>query len=173
MKPVQSKLRPAKFPSPRRGAAPARPGQKGVQGLVRFFVDTATGASSLADLPLASQVEALEAGLPQAELVDLQDSLAVTNDRLVQLVGLSKATFHRYKITGANLDPLVSDRVARFALLLARAIKVFGSHQDAKTWLMSPQFGLGSQIPLDYAKTEVGAREVENLLGRIEYGVYA
>lgn len=140
---------------------------------MRFLVDTATGSSSIPDLSLASQVEALAAGLPQSELIDLQDSLAITNDQLVQLVGLSKATFHRYKITGVNLDPLVSDRVARFALLLSRAIKVFGSHEDAKTWLMSPQFGLGGELPLDYAKTEVGAREVENLLGRIEYGVYA
>jgi uncharacterized protein (DUF2384 family) len=28
-------------------------------------------------------------------------------------------------------------------------------------------------VPLDYAETEIGAREVENLLGRIEYGVYS
>jgi uncharacterized protein (DUF2384 family) len=28
-------------------------------------------------------------------------------------------------------------------------------------------------VPLDFAKTEIGAREVENLLGRIEYGVYS
>ena len=33
--------------------------------------------------------------------------------------------------------------------------------------------GLGGAIPLEYAETEVGAREVENLLGRIEYGVYS
>jgi len=28
-------------------------------------------------------------------------------------------------------------------------------------------------VPLDYARTEAGAREVENLLGRIKYGVYS
>jgi uncharacterized protein (DUF2384 family) len=28
-------------------------------------------------------------------------------------------------------------------------------------------------VPLDYAETEIGAREVEDLLGRIEYGVYS
>jgi len=26
---------------------------------------------------------------------------------------------------------------------------------------------------LDYAETEIGAREVDNLLGRIDYGVYS
>jgi len=33
--------------------------------------------------------------------------------------------------------------------------------------------GLGGETPLEYAETEVGAREVEDLLGRIEYGVYS
>ena len=37
----------------------------------------------------------------------------------------------------------------------------------------SPQVGLGGAVPLDYAETELGAREVEDLLSRIEYGVYS
>jgi len=32
---------------------------------------------------------------------------------------------------------------------------------------------LGGAIPLEYARTEVGARELEKLLGRIDYGVYS
>jgi putative toxin-antitoxin system antitoxin component (TIGR02293 family) len=63
--------------------------------------------------------------------------------------------------------------VLRFARLLGKAIKVFGSEDDARQWLGSPQVGLGGSAPLDYATTEIGAREVENLLGRIEYGVYS
>jgi uncharacterized protein (DUF2384 family) len=39
--------------------------------------------------------------------------------------------------------------------------------------LRSPQIGLGGAVPLAYAETELGAREVEDLLGRIEYGVYS
>lgn len=125
------------------------------------------------DMPISLQIEALTAGLPETELAALQTSLALPAERLVSLLGLSKATLHRHKTTGTNLNPLVSDRVVRFALLLSKAIKVFGNKIDANRWLNSPQFGLGGEIPLDYAKTEVGAREVENLLGRIDYGVYA
>ena len=66
----------------------------------------------------------------------------------------------------------MSDRVVRFAKLMGKAVKVFGNLDDARQWLSSPQFGLGGAVPLDYAKSELGAREVENLLGRIEYGVY-
>ena len=36
-----------------------------------------------------------------------------------------------------------------------------------------PQVGLGGAVPLDYASTETGAREVHNLLGGIDYGIYS
>jgi uncharacterized protein (DUF2384 family) len=39
--------------------------------------------------------------------------------------------------------------------------------------LTHPQPGLGNVAPIEFAKTELGAREVENLLGRIEYSVYS
>ena len=142
------------------------------QGIVQFYLDTAMGRGPTHDVPVSLQVEATEAGLPESELTVLQHSLDVSSERLLPLVGLSKATFHRRKTTGANLTPLVSDRVVRFALLLSKAIKVLGSKDDANKWLNSPQLGLAGAVPLDYAKSEVGAREVENLLGRIEYGVY-
>jgi putative toxin-antitoxin system antitoxin component (TIGR02293 family) len=118
-------------------------------------------------------IKVLENGLPVTELTDLQASLDVPAERLAPMLGISKATFHRRKGAGTKLKPSVSDRVVRFARLLGEAIKVFGDMEDVKQWLNSPQFGLGGAVPLDYAKTELGAREVENLLGRIKYGVYS
>jgi len=49
---------------------------------------------------------------------------------------------------------------------------VFGDAEKARAWLKHPQVGLGGAVPLDYASTETGAREVEDLLGRIKYSVY-
>lgn len=145
---------------------------KGAHGLVLFHVDTALGRPPAHDIPVSLQVKAMEGGLRESELTDLQTSLDLPSERVLSLVGLSKATFHRRKTAGTNLNPLVSDRVVRFALLLSKAITVFGSQDEANQWLKSPQFGLGGAVPLDFAKSEVGAREVENLLGRIEHGVY-
>ena len=117
-------------------------------------------------------IAALRVGLPVQELMDLQASLKVPMEKLVPRLGISKATLHRRKATG-RLDPDESDRVVRFARLMGKAVEVLESDDDARQWLSSPQFGLGGAIPLDYADTEVGAREVEDLLGRIEYGVYS
>ncbi len=61
----------------------------------------------------------------------------------------------------------------RNPIALSKAIEVLESAENARQWLASPQVGLGGAVPLEYAETELGAREVEDLLGRIEYGVYS
>lgn len=141
-------------------------------GVVNFFIHGTSITLAAADFTTPKLVEVLKIGLPIRELDDLQASLAMPMEKLVPMLGISKATFHRRKIQG-RLDQSESDRVVRLAKLLGKAAKVFGDLDDAKQWLNAPQFGLGGAVPLDYAQTEIGAREVENLLGRIEYGVYS
>jgi putative toxin-antitoxin system antitoxin component (TIGR02293 family) len=60
----------------------------------------------------------------------------------------------------------------RFWRIIQHATKVFGTVDRARQWLKYPQRGLGGAVPLDYASSEIGAREVDDLLGRIDYGVY-
>jgi putative toxin-antitoxin system antitoxin component (TIGR02293 family) len=141
----------------------------GPGGVVSAFVHGPTGKAALQP---ASLIEAMRAGLPVQELKDLQTSLAVPMEKLVPMLGISKATLHRRKAEG-RLDQAESDRVVRYARLMGRAIEVMESEGSARQWLSSPQFGLGGAVPLEYAETEVGAREVEDLLGRIEHGVYS
>lgn len=147
-----------------------RPATQG-HGVVSFCVHHAAenGAAGFSPSQL---VEILQLGLPVKELDALQASLAVPMERLVPMLGLSKATFHRRKASG-RLGTAESDRVVRFARLMGKATEVLESEDSARRWLNAPQFGLGGAIPLEYAATEVGAREVEDLLGRIEYGVYS
>jgi len=114
----------------------------------------------------------IESGLAFAELDALRASLGVPMERLTPKLGISKATLHRRKAAG-RLGREESDRVVRFARLMGKALEVFESDEPARSWLNSPQVGLGGAVPLDYAETEVGAREVEDLLARIEYGVYS
>jgi putative toxin-antitoxin system antitoxin component (TIGR02293 family) len=124
------------------------------------------------DFTPSKLIEVLRAGLPVRELDDLQASLAVPMDKLVPMLGISKATLHRRK-AGGRLGQAESDRVVRFARLMGKAVEVMESEKNARQWLSAPQFGLGGAVPLEYAETEVGAREVEDLLGRIEHGVYS
>lgn len=131
-----------------------------------------TGNIKHADLTPTNLIRAVQAGLPVQELKDLQASLAVPMERLGPMLGISKATLHRRR-SGQRLGSAESDRVVRFAKLMGKAVEVMESEDNARKWLNSAQRGLGGAVPLEFAETEVGAREVEDLLGRIEYGVYS
>jgi len=117
-------------------------------------------------------IQLIKVGLPLSALEGLRRKLDLPEESFAKKLGISRATLHRRKTAG-KLAALESDRLVRFARLTERATEVLGSLEEARKWLKTPQRGLGGERPLDYAQTEVGAREVENLLGRIEYGVLA
>lgn len=54
-----------------------------------------------------------------------------------------------------------------------KATLVLGSREAAVQWLTSPAMGLNQQRPVDLLATPMGTQLVEELLDRIEYGVYA
>jgi putative toxin-antitoxin system antitoxin component (TIGR02293 family) len=117
-------------------------------------------------------IRRVQRGLRFRELERLQDSIHIPLERLAEKLSISRSTLQRRKAAG-RLSPDESDKVMRFWRLLRQAANVFGGIDKAEAWLKHSQPGLGGAVPLDYAETEVGAREVENLLGRIEYGVYS
>jgi putative toxin-antitoxin system antitoxin component (TIGR02293 family) len=148
-----------------------RADKKSGSGLVKYWIHGSQGKKA-AEVTPSELIKTLKAGIPVGELDDLRTNLGLSMDKLVPILGISKATLHRRKATG-RLDVAESDRVVRFARLLGLAVAVMESVENGRRWLMSPQVGLGGAIPLEYAETEAGAREVENLLGRIEFGVYS
>jgi len=64
-------------------------------------------------------------------------------------------------------SPVIPERVAK----LAR--EVFGSEEKAARWFASPIRALGMATPLSQMSSKTGARRVEQVLGRIAYGVYS
>ena len=119
-----------------------------------------------------AQIGRIEAGLSFRAVQNLQKALAIPMETLASVLGMSRATLHRRKIQG-KIDRGESERLVRYERLLKKAEDVFGDGKNAREWLTHKQVGLGGAVPLEFAKTEIGAREVENLLGRIEYGVYS
>lgn len=117
---------------------------------------------------------AIRQGLSKASLLSVKRRAALTDRQLATMLGISEKTLGRIKEDeGRRLDAVSSDRLYRLARIFAIAEHALESAEAAHEWLHHPQVGLGNQVPLDSLQTEVGAREVENLLGRIEYGVYS
>jgi putative toxin-antitoxin system antitoxin component (TIGR02293 family) len=153
-------------------AKPAKSGSGRPGIFISYYIEPRGVQKSAKAFSPQQVIEIVNRGLPVGELEYLRSRLDVSIDRLTQNIGLSRATFHRRKAVG-RLTAGESDKVVRFAQLLGLANKVLENEDDARRWLTSPQYGLGGAVPLNYARTEVGAREVEDLLNRIEYGVYS
>ena len=124
-------------------------------------------------LSAGEAVAHVRAGLPVGELDTLRELLGVTVEALAGKVGISIATLSRRRQRSERLDVGQSDRVLRYAELFRQAVALHdGDEEAARAWLKSPARALGGETPLEHAETEVGAREVENLIGRLEHGVY-
>ena len=117
-------------------------------------------------------IRRIQQGLRFRELQELQSGIDMPLEQLAGKLSISRSTLQRRKIAG-RLTSEESDKVLRFSRLLQQATELFGNVDKARAWLKHPQRGLGGAIPLDFAETEIGAREVERLLGRIDYGVYS
>jgi putative toxin-antitoxin system antitoxin component (TIGR02293 family) len=57
--------------------------------------------------------------------------------------------------------------------LYALAKKVFVTDENTRGWFHGRIRALGGKTPIEFARTEPGAREVEDLIGRIEDGIFS
>jgi len=88
------------------------------------------------------------------------------------IIDVSERTLARVrKSPHQRLSAVASDRLYRLARIFSIACDVLEDEEKAKEWIRRPQVGLGGKTPLDLLHTGAGAKEVEDLLWRIEYGV--
>ncbi|MFG1347930.1 antitoxin Xre/MbcA/ParS toxin-binding domain-containing protein [Xanthobacter autotrophicus DSM 431] len=116
----------------------------------------------------------LRAGLPSEALSHVMGNLSVVNREtfLDMGVGIHERTMQRKQRMQAMLDPEQSRRLWTFADILARATDVLGSQEEAERWLLRPALALEQNRPIDLISTPAGEALVQDLLGRMEYGVY-
>ena len=117
-------------------------------------------------------IKIVRAGLPHAALDSVLDLLGLSLDAVSASLSLPKRTFARRK-RPERLSAETSDRLVRLARITAAAVGVFGDPHRASAWLQKPNRALGSVAPLSHMDTDVGVRQVECVLGRIEHGVFS
>jgi putative toxin-antitoxin system antitoxin component (TIGR02293 family) len=118
-------------------------------------------------------------GMPLRVMYHVKKEFNLSDEVLARIIGASLRTVARRRRAAEvsqvhvteRLSPVQSDRLYRFARIIALAEDVFESTEDALEWLNSKQHGLGGAVPFDMLQTDAGAREVEALLIRIDYGV--
>jgi putative toxin-antitoxin system antitoxin component (TIGR02293 family) len=110
------------------------------------------------------------AGMPKAALRHALLRIfaqASERNRILYLV-VPQATFKR-RVSRLRLAE--SERTERLARIIAAAETVWEDQEDARQWLTQPHPELSGRTPIESALTELGARRVEQVLNRLEFGL--
>lgn len=165
---------PTQAPQREEGAVPGD-----VAKFVKFLHSGSPGGHSYVILlginqfDSASVLRAVQKGLSFKAFERFQHNVGLSLAQASAFVQIADRTLTRRREEG-RLRSDESDRLLRAGRIFGRAIELFeGNAKAAKAWLSSPQPAVGGAIPLKLAETEVGAREVEAAIGRIEHGVYS
>ncbi len=113
--------------------------------------------------------KAIRKGFPPAVVGKVMQSSGLTLKEVAGALGLSPRSLQRHRRSG-RLARFESDRLYRLARIVALAGEYLGDADRARHWLKRPNRALGGIAPVDALDTELGARNVENILGRIAYG---
>ena len=139
----------------------------------QYVVEVLGGASVFKGptIPTSAQLrERIKRGLPFRSLESVQVRLRLTVPETASVLHMPPRTLARRR-QSRKLDADESDRLYRVARVAAQAFAVFGTEDKAAAWLGRANRALNGEVPVRLLDTDVGARLVEDVLGRIEDGV--
>ena len=140
-----------------------------VTNIEKATIERLIGIKSADNLNLAAKVET---GFSFDAFERLVKTSGIAPENLRVAVRIAPRTLTRRRKEN-RLSPEESDRIVSVSRLLAQSFDLFdGDREAARRWLTTPNRALGGRTPLDLASTETGAREVEDLIGRLEHGVF-
>lgn len=116
-----------------------------------------------------------DGGIPPRALQWFLDAFRgdrVSQADILAAVGTAR-TLKRRMVARQKLTPQESGRLVRIARLVAIASDVLGDEARARNWVSQPNRALGGRRPLEVARTDAGMRSAENVLGRIQHGVFS
>ncbi len=118
-------------------------------------------------------IKTIEQGFSFQQFEQLRQETGLPTEKLAASIGMSPRTLTRRKKEN-KLTASESDRLVSISRLLSLSVELFeGDKAQAFRWFVKANRALGSISPLEMAATETGTREVENLIGRLEHGVFS
>lgn len=131
--------------------------------------EEALGLESSSGLDRLQQVQQ---GLPAVAFHRFAVASSVSLEELARAIHVSLRTVQRRNESGERLDAGPSERLVRLAELYSHAAAIIGDDDLARQWMQTPREAFGGQTPFELAGSELGARLVDDLLLRVEHGVF-
>jgi len=143
----------------------------GFPGFLRLL-----GGKSLIDKPIHSEFDIISLGnegITKQSLDSLISYLGISKKAFSEnILDTSVKTLERKKSTD-KLSRHISSVAIEIARVVEHALSVFEDEEKVRGWLNSPIRALNYQKPIDLLSSPTGLRMVDDILGRIEYGVYS
>ena len=111
-------------------------------------------------------------GFPPATAKALVEHSVVESRELYGWIVPRRTLAHRVR-KAERLNREESDRISRVARIYALAAESFGDLEKGRRWLRKPLRQFAGRTPMAMLETELGASQVETLLGRISHGIAA
>ena len=129
-------------------------------------------ALGLSSLETASLMKAAHRGLTWAAVQRFLDSSGFSKQDIAQYLDIPERTLARRRVAGI-FGSRESEQLLRLAEIYEAVLDLFdGDAGSTLAWLTSPVRGLGNVRPIDMARSEFGARDVRDTIGRLRDGVF-
>lgn len=120
-----------------------------------------------------SILKAVEKGFSWKTFERFLKNIDLPAEQIADILGIPRRTLARRKVEG-RLKADESDRLLRLARVFGSALDLFNGNRDAAVlFLTDVNIALGGVAPIELARTHLGAEEVENLVGRIQHGLFS
>jgi putative toxin-antitoxin system antitoxin component (TIGR02293 family) len=134
------------------------------------------GGKSIVTKPIHSEFDIISLsneGLTKASLDALITNLGISKKAFSEnILDTSVKTLERKKSTD-KLDKRTSSHIIEIAKVLEHIFAVFENEERARNWLNTSNSALNNIKPIDLFYLPTGLNMVNDILGRIEEGVYS
>ena len=132
-------------------------------------------SSSSPESDYRARIARVRRGIAVAEAAHIMKVWSIPVGRFAALLGVSERKWSRTRAGDPEglLSPVESDRLLRASRVFDHASDVFDNDQDAVAWFSMPNHALSGATPLSLMDTDAGVHQVDDVLTRIEFGVFA
>jgi putative toxin-antitoxin system antitoxin component (TIGR02293 family) len=132
----------------------------------------AAALKGIVEINSADEVPLAPAARARTDIVSELSRHGYSEKELSELV-VPRRTLARRRSENELLTVEETDKALRLKRIATLAERVFADPVKAQRWMRKAKRSLAGDTPLAYLASEYGARVVEEMLGRIEHGIFA
>lgn len=116
-------------------------------------------------------VDLARTGIETKYLREIQEMSSLTDKELSDILPISQRQLSRYA-ADHKLNKEITSHLIQLVDLFQKGFQLFGQHKF-KQWIRTKNKVLNNNTPVELMDTSIGIEMIEDVIGRIEHGVYS